>query len=233
MSFLWLVLVLVLMLPGGCGSARLEIPPALDTAPRLAVSGRLGWMNTRTLRFGEWTAGEVDRTWTRARDIRVVGFERNRRRQSFAFTLTGDGTSQLRVECEASLVVRGLNVVGPGFGLDDSSSLECDIGRLEDESTRPWRLHLADEGSRPMAGTLEGGDAKWDVTGTNQVAGGALPATVTTGYHVTRDGRAVAAVEVMSDGAVWLAPGDAAERALLAAVAAALLLAEDLRSPDG
>jgi hypothetical protein len=224
-------LVLVMCAASGCGTAKLAVPAELDATPRLAVSGRLGWMNTQAVRFGGYAADRVDRSWTRGGGVAIGGFARDRRRQSYAFTLESSEGPPLRTECTANLIVKGLNAgSGITLGLDDRSRLECDILVEAGDTAAAWRLELEDDGKTPMRGTLLRGSDRYDVTGTNRVSGGALPASVTTGYHIERNGRAIAAVEVMNDGAVWLNTEDPAERPLLAATAAALLLAEDLRA---
>jgi len=74
-------------------------------------------------------------------------------------------------------------------------------------------------------------DRSWTRGNDLRIRGGIVAAGFTTGYRFERDGRAVAAVDVMNDGSVWFHAGaDAGARAVIAAAAAALLLLEDLRA---
>lgn len=213
-----------------CGGAKLEVPAELAPSPRLAVSGRLGWMNTDRLRFGDYTAELVEGARVRGSGVAFAGFERSRRRQGYTLLLTGPGTKPLRAECNANVVVKGLNV-GRTLGMDDRSSVRCDL-REDSIAVGPlWKLVIENDGRGPMSGALTLGADSIIVSGTNRTDGGAMPTTITAGYYFTRAGRTIAAVEVLNDGAVWLNTDDAAERARLAAIAAALLLVEDLRAP--
>jgi hypothetical protein len=214
----------------GCGSASLELPAEIEASPRLAVSGRLGLLNTQHLRFGDFTATVVEGTTTRGSGVGIGGFERSRRRQGYTLMVKGPGTRTLRTECNANVVAKGLNV-GRTLGMDDRSSVRCDLREDSMVTGDLWKLVLEDDGKSPMSGALTLRTDSILVTGTNRIAGGAMPATVTAGYYFTRAGRTIAAVDVLNDGAVWLNASDAAERTRLAAVAAALLVAEDLRAP--
>jgi hypothetical protein len=219
-----------LMAVAACGSAKLEVPADLAPSTRLRVSGRLGWMNTDRLRFGEYTAELIEGTRVRGSGVGIGGFERSRRRQGYTLLLTGPGTKPLRAECNANVVAKGLNA-GRTLGLDDRSSVRCDV-REDSIAVGPlWKLVIENDGKSPMSGAIVLGGDSVIVAGTNRIAGGSMPSTVTAGYYFTRAGRTIAAVEVVNDGAVWFNTGDAAERARLAAIAAALLLAEDLRTP--
>ena len=214
----------------GCGGAKLEMPADVGPSTRLAVSGRLGWMNTERLRFGDYTAELVEGARTRGSGVAIGGFERSRRRQGYVLIVTGPGAKPVRAECNANVVVKGLNV-GRTLGLDDRSSVRCDLREDLMATGELWKLALENDGRSPMSGALMLGADSSVVTGTNRVDGGSMPTTVTAGYYFTRAGRTVAAVDVLNDGEVWLNTSDVAERLRLAAVAAALLFAEDLRVP--
>lgn len=219
------------VLVAACATAKLEVPPELSTAERLPVSGRLGWTATQSVRFGGWRADSVDRAWTRGRDVRINAYSRETRQQGYAFTMRGPADAPAwRVECEAVVRVRGANVRGITVEAENRSSLDCELRPEAGPRSETWRLELDESGEKPLTGRLVMGESSFDVIGTNRVEGGALPAMVTTGYRIDRDGRARAAVEAMNDGAVWLNAADTREASLLAATAAALLLLEDLRA---
>jgi hypothetical protein len=68
------------------------------------------------------------------------------------------------------------------------------------------------------------------VQGTNRLAGTFLPLGETSGYSFAAAGKTLAAVEVINNGAVWLAPDlDPALRGPVTAAIASLLLFEELR----
>jgi hypothetical protein len=220
----------LLVLTAACASARMELPGELAATERLAVTGRQGWTATRAVRFGAYEAAAVDRSWTWGNDLQINEYERNRRRQGYAFTLRAGAEGAWRVECDARLLVRGVTVRGVTIEGENRSSLECEV-KPEGVTSGSWRLALAEQGEKPLAGTLAGPGGSFAVAGTNQLQGTPLPAGQATGYRFERGGRVHGAVEVINDGAVWLhGATEVRELAVLAAAATALLLLEDLRA---
>ncbi|HEX2187424.1 MAG TPA: hypothetical protein VHG51_00940 [Longimicrobiaceae bacterium] len=221
------VLAVLLLALGACGGAHAPLPEELRGTERLRVEGRQGWMPNQRLRFGSWEAVGVDRSGVGGRDFRVAAVSGSRRAQEYAFTLRADGRDAWRVECLATLRTRSLDVRVGTIDPVNATTLDCDLRPVD--GGEAWRLALGEEGERAQAGMLGSGGRSLAVVGTNRLEGG-LPTRETTGFHVAEDGRTLAAVETLGDGAVWLRPGlDPGDRGLVAAAAAALLLAEDLR----
>ena len=214
------------LLLAGCRTARMPVPAALATAERYAVEGRQGLKVGEQLRFGPFEAREIDRTWVRGGDLEVVGLEFNRRLQRYAFVLQGGAAERWAVSCETTLRRRIIDGEDIQTTLRDRSKLDC---TLEGGRAERWTLSLSDRRDQPLAGTLSSGATDLAVRGTKKLAGG-LPAESTTGYEIGMGDQPVAAVEVIGDGAVWLTQTDGVPRDVLAAVAAALLLLEDLRA---
>lgn len=211
-----------------CQAARTPLPEGLRAAPRMHVEGRQGWKIDQRLRFGPYEAHPVDRSWTRGRDVRVLTVGRSRRRQRYAFTLREQGREPWRVECEAFLRTRSVDLGVVQVEPENASALDCRLRPLGGVGEEWWMV-LDEEGERPLRGTLQDGERVLDVVGTNRLER-ALPVRSTTGYRIAEEERDLAAVEVVNDGAVWLDPGlTPAERSPLAAATAALLLLEDLR----
>jgi hypothetical protein len=218
----------VLLVPLGCGMASLPLPEDLATAEPMRVEGRQGWRIQQTVRFGPYSTSEVERSWTRGRDRRVGPAATSRREQTFEFTLLEAGSPHWRVACRANLSYGSWDAGVVEIVRRDQSGVQC-TGRPLSEPAATWRMNLQEQGDRPLAGTLSGGGVVIDVVGSNRVQG-ALPAGFTTGYNLRERDRTVAAVEVMNDGAVWIAPRSrGADGTMLAAAAATLLLLEDLR----
>lgn len=208
----------------GCRTARMPLPETLATAERYPVEGRQGWKVHEQLRFGPFEAHGIERSWVRGGDLEVIGLEFNRRGQQYAFTLHEDGHARWEVACEASLRRRIIDGEDIETTLRDRSRLDC---TFRTAGAAHWTLALTDRRDRPLEGSLEGAGGTFVVRGTRKLQGG-LPADFTTGYEILVEQRPVAAVEVVGDGAVWLSTDD--ERSVMAAVAAALLLLEDLRA---
>jgi hypothetical protein len=222
--------VLTALLWGGaaaCAPAQMEIPASLAGASGLAVEGRQGLRITERLRFGTYEAVAIERSWTGGRDVRILGYERERRDQRFAFTLAVGGDEVWDVDCKATLRTRGFETRGVEIDPEDRSSLDCRMRGSDDPDAR-FRMLVEEENERPMKGTLANDDRRIDVLGTNRIQGGVVPVASASGYELREDGTTLAAVEVINDGRVWI--GTPRDQALLAAAAASLLLLEDLRA---
>lgn len=209
----------------GCQAAHMPVPEPLSTAAPMAVRGRSGGKLPARLAFGPFEARSIDRSWTRGGDLAAMSVELSRRRQTFTFDLYEDATLRRQVACEVQLRSGQLKPGPVDIVFEDRSTLTCRL----DAPTGRWTLALASEHEQPLAGTVADGHSELLVTGTRALRDG-LPAETTTGYTIRRAGRAIAAVEVLGNGAVWLDAASAEDHALLAAVATALLLTEDLHA---
>jgi hypothetical protein len=125
-------------------------------------------------------------------------------------------------------VVGSVRVAGAVLEPVNTSELLCDLRSLGADGDT-WMLDLSETQERPLQGVLRRGRTELRVEGANRLERG--PATwETAGYHLSLDGRNLAAVETLNDGSVWLARSLEPElRGVVAATAAALLLFEDLR----
>jgi hypothetical protein len=227
----WL-LVLVLLsasLLAACQAARMPLPDDLAEAERLVVSGRHGLRFNQRLRFGTYETDRVSRTGTRGRERGMAESAQQRdRRQAYRFTLLENGQAHWFVACEIRLTNVRFDLVVVEVHPTDESGLYCNVQSLAD-SSHAWELDLQERRGRPLAGTLALGDEQLDVIGTNELRG-SLPLGATSGYQITAGQEVLGSVEVVNRGAVWLHRDlDPERRRVLAAVAAALLLLDDLR----
>lgn len=207
---------LLLPLAAACGAIRYPLPGELAGVAPMPVSGRQGVLVRQRLSFGPYLTGEVERSATRGTEQRdrldshaadVV--------QRYAFSLDRAGAKAADVECTAE----GRAASTLGVTWESRRALHCTVTPVAGER---HTLQLESTRDRPLAGQVVG-PAGYRVAGSDRVGGGRV--TGTAGYTLTRiGGSAVAAVEVMDDGAVYLAtPADD----VVAAVAAALLLYQD------
>lgn len=220
--------LLAVLLLAGCAAAQMPVPDDLAPTAPLAVEGRQGWSHQQQLRFGPFAVLGIDRSWTRGSGLQVMAYDRQKRRQSFRFTLEEHGRPRWHVDCAAHLRYGRLDGGFADVELKNRSRLDC---QLTDAVTSDvWTLALEERRERPLRGALRQGTDVVTVEGTKRLAGG-LPAEETSGYRLVRAGRSLAAVDVLGTGSVWLPESLApAERSLFAGTAAALLLLEDLRT---
>ena len=215
----------------GCiSTARMAVPPALASAPAWPVSGRQGWKLNEKVSFGPFRVETVRRSWTRGSDWKVAPYEQSQRRQTFGFTLVGEGRELLGGEFQTTLQRRGFDV---GFDVDlqNRSALEGQLRAVAGGTSAGWTLQLREEGQTPWVGTVTAGSVVLRVTGTARLQGSPLPLDQPSGYLISLGDRDLAAVEVIGDGRVRFADGiDPALQPVVAGTAAALLLVEELRA---
>jgi hypothetical protein len=230
------LLALVLTLAGCAGvnlpEAALRLPESLAQAERLPVQGRQGWKSVERLAFGSFTVHDVARSLTKGGDLYAavpgLAYEGSKRRQTFGFTLSGDGTTQWRGAAATNLRRRALDV---GVGIELRNQSGFTVGLVPNgEAARAWTLELTERGEHPLTGSLRHPTKVIAVAGTDRLAGTALPLGETTGYLFELAGKPVAAVQVINQGAVWFSPDlDPALRGPITAAISALLLFEELR----
>lgn len=222
--------LLVAGFAAGCSTAQTALREDRPTAEWLAVQGRQGLKIKEQIRFGPYATDRIDRSWTRGPGLAVGPLDWQKRRQTFAFTLQEEGAEAWLVDCSARLRRTSIDVGVGEVEAGNRSALACTLRAAGAEGPEA-HLELDETRERPLAGTLHHAGQTWRVDGTDDVAGGLRMRGTTTGYALAHGGTVRAVVEVLNDGAVWLDPALArADRGLLAATAAVLLLAEDLRA---
>jgi hypothetical protein len=229
-------LVLVLTLAGCAGlslpEAAMQLPESLAAAERLPVQGRQGWKNVERLAFGTWSVHDVQRSLTKGSDLFAaipgLAYEGSKRRQTFGFTLSGDGTTPWRGAAATNLRRRAVDV-GVDIEFQNKSGFTAGLIPAGDP-TQAWTLELTEKHEHPLTGTLSHAGRSITVKGTNRLAGTPIPLGETSGYIFELAGKPIAAVQVINDGAVWFSPDlDPALRGPVTAAISALLLFEELR----
>ncbi|HEX2202070.1 MAG TPA: hypothetical protein VHG91_02175 [Longimicrobium sp.] len=218
--------LLFLLALSGCALASIPVPAELSSAPKLSVGGRQGFQLGQRIRFGAYATDRVRRGSTDVDETHGIVSSTGEHRQGYSFRLMADSAEVARVGCYTEAVARATSLpAGIEMSGVSRAALECDI-LPPDADTGGWTLTLAARNGRTLGGALEAKDdgGRFDVEGTT--AGGCCEAT---GYYLRRQGRAVAAVEVINAGGVWLDPAlTPNERHALAAAATALLLRQEL-----
>jgi hypothetical protein len=208
--------------------AAMRLPAELSSAERLPVEGRQGWKLLEQLRFGDVLVHRVERSLTKGDDVKVLFFRGSKRRQTFGCAVSERGQPGWQVLAATDLRRRAFDGDFT-FELRNESGFSALLVPAG-EGGAEWTLDLREKGEMPLAGTLRGAGERIEVRGTNKLAGTPLRLGETAGYVFERGGRALAAVEVINRGAVWLSPDlDPALRPAIVAAVASLLLFEELR----
>ena len=223
MRFHWFGLVAL----GACMPMRVPVPAPLADAPEWVV--RTGGWRADRLRFGPFEAHRIDREVRRRGGILDAVSGKRETQQEYEFLLRDTASTEdlWKVSCDQRDVERAVGLRGVNVQLDDRRSLDCRFQAAGD-SAPEWRLSMGTRGDRMPAGELRLDSTRYQVQALNP--GGESGCCEIAGYLVRADGGPLVLVDRADRGRVRLSSVVTdRERPLLAALAAALLIREDLR----
>lgn len=219
-----------------CYKSAVHVPPELAPAPRLEVTGSRGWHAGERLAFGEYDTVRRHRAGAAARFL--ADLVRATVEEPVEFVLRARDHDLWTVSCAR---VERLEEPGPddvqplAFPVDRwglGQRLSCTLRHAGGDSASSWRLTVQPVPNEVPDGELIGPTGRLQVVGSvhnheGQVLRGARPL----GYYIRGGGRAIAALEVIGGGAVWLDPElSPGQRDIIAAALAALLIWDGLIS---
>jgi hypothetical protein len=221
--------------------ARMALPTNLSVdVPKMVCRGRQGFKFNEAFDFLPFQVRNVRRSWTTIREGGAAWLGAAKAKQRYEFTVDESGESggpawEGRCAVGAEVVELELRKVFGGKLQIDLRSDQTLFGTLRERIDRePWLLALGQGyGERALHGVLEKGDLIIEISAQHRLAQSPMPVMDAAGYLLTLRGEAVAAVEIINRGAVWIHPGVEPEvRGALAAAATALLLHQDLLALD-
>ncbi len=220
----------------GCTTARMAVEPALSgAAQEMPVTGRQGFGWNKPLHFGNFEVTDIDRGWLKRMKWDVIGYTGEKAKQSYHFKIAAGGGPAWQAQCSTGINRRDLeldNFLGSGGSLQvELKSDVLFVSTFAAPGGAKWTLIMT-QGTRQavMNGVLTDGAKQLIVEGTRDLAGGAWPMLDPTGYHFRLDNRAVGAVEVLNEGAVWIDSSLGEDtRTVLAAASSALLLYREIQ----
>lgn len=233
-SCLQLGSVLAMVSAAACHAAHMVVPAELVPAANLPVAGRQGFLPGRQLRFGSVEARELKRSWVRGNERQGEEWPghriaEGRYEEHYSFRLY-DGTREIwQVRCDTEVHAVAAEALLGLTAFRRELALECWF-RSPSDSGGGWRLVLNARGDRMPTGHMAGEGRSLQIEATASLAGTPIKNIGPSGYYVRDGRRALAAVEVLGDGAVRLAPDlTNREREVLTGAATALLLFDDLQ----
>lgn len=223
------VILLSVLLVAGCQTTRMQLDDSFSDTDAMEVSGRQGWHLKQRIRFGEYEAHSVRRSFTTGRESREGDALRDtRRRQAYAFSLRNGEEDEWHVECEAALAHSAVDLSLFEVETVNRSSLWC-YGTSAQRGSEDFEMELTQRRERPLVGRLWDQYGAIEIVGTNRLVK-SLPTAETSGYFLREGDATLGAVEVINRGRVWMSEGlPKGRRSTLAAAAASLLLMDDLR----
>jgi len=240
-SFSWAPIILaaaVLVVASACQQARFAVPFQLSAeAQEMPCRGRQGFTFNESFSFGPFQVQDVDRSWTKTVGQQYFWFENSQAEQSYEFSIAEEKGQIWDAQCAVSADVAKMEIesfLGGDFEIE-IDNLKSLIGVLVNrEEGDPWKLLVGKtSGADLMRGTLRNGALRIEIEGSRRLSDTPIPISEESGYLLSHQGRTIAAVEVINEGAVWIHPStEAGLRGALAAASAALLLYRDITDQD-
>lgn len=226
-------ILILLSAAAGCTPMRMTVPAELSAVPEWPVQGRSGWRIGQQLHFGEYQVHDVSRGGTRSRGgiaDALRGKTELQQRYGFRLRLASESEDRWTGRCDSRDIEQGVELGSVELSLDEAATLECSL-RPADGAGEGWTLRVGARGDEGPAGVVEHGRVRYDLQGERMDP--MEPPSRVAGFAIRRDGRFVGAVETVNGGSVRIVPGlQPEEQHLLAAVAAALLLRDQLITDD-
>ena len=231
----FLILAASLIL-AACQMARMALPTNLAAgAQEMACRGRQGFKFNEAFTFLPFKVFDVHRSWTTIQGWDDAWIDSARAKQRYQFSVEEPGRPAWDGQCAvgAEFTTVELRRFFGGELEIQTEGIQTVLGLLKERGgKKPWKLVLGQQtGEMSMSGVLERDDIRVAIEAQHRLAQTPLPVHDAAGYILTQKRKAVAAVEVLNNGAVWIDPQASPEmRGALAAAASALLLFQDLLS---
>jgi len=219
-----------------CTTAKMACPPELSaSAVEMPVTGRQGFGLSESFSFGPYRVTDVHRGWQVTTAWGILGYGSSKSEQPFEFKVHAHADAVWQAHCAVGVRWTEMefnNFMGTGGDLEwGLSSHALFTGEFTPpDKKKSWKMVMKQETrDQVMDGLLSGGAVRISVKGTRKLAGSTWPLTEATGYLFYGDQGLVGAVDVLNQGAVWIAKDlpDPMQN-VLAAAASALLLYRDL-----
>ncbi len=210
----------------GFKEARVEVPEALAAAAPMEVSGHRVRTLDKPMAFGGFRVVGVKEGVEFSWSAEAFGVRGGSARQRYRFVLESPAGESREVECRS----RAIEAWRRGWTVELTEAFTPRLACGVKSEGELLRLVLGSGGSRAgleLRGALLAGESEAQLLALrslHKLEGTRLPFGEPAGYVLERDGVAVAAVETLNRGRVWLAPDlDPATSGAAAAAAAALL----------
>lgn len=232
-ALLSVALAWVLALPS-CTLPNMAVEPTFkQQAQELPVEGRKAFKPNGSFVVGEYRVANVNRGWKNASGFSILGYENIKMSQRFEFSLQSPAGEQWFAFGASRLQEKNLRSDN-GITLAIGENREYFVTHFTSPVSGPWRLLTIDPGHymlrKKFEGELHNGSDHYKVAPIYKMEDTKLPLPDIVGYEFLRDGERVAAVQVINNGKVWLAPElDSDTRMALVTAASSLLLYDKLQ----
>ncbi len=216
----------------GFKEAKVEVPAALAAAAPMEVSGHRVRTLNKPMAFGAYRVTGVREGAEFSWSTEAFGVRGGSARQRYRFVLEGPEGEAREVECRS----RSIEAWRGGWTVELTEAFSPRLACGLRSEGKLLRLVLGSRAGAELRGALVGSEGEAPllaVRSLHRLEGSRLPLGAPAGYALERDGAAVAAVETLNRGRIWLAPDlDEPTRGTAAAAAAALLLYDPELTPQ-
>ena len=211
--------------------ARMEVPPSLTSVSPLEVSGSNPRRWGKPLAIGPYRSLEVRDGTEFSWSVPLFGVQAGKASRKYRLSLEAPDGTVWQVDCRT----RSIEAWHKGWSVEltDAFQPRLACGLAQTGADEPARLVLTSDG-RKLRGAIEGGPSvDLEIESVHRFEGSRLPVAAPVGFLLKVGGEAVAAVETINRGRVWIAPRVADDpAAVIAAASAALLLFDPEIGPE-
>ncbi len=215
----------------------------------MPVDGRQGWLINQSIRFGHYETENVQRAWTKSYSWDVFLAKLQDAKDKYSFTLFDNQRGAYTVD--AVNHIKGADLpIGRFLGENTSPALQelasftvqtkdlFAASLYSNSREEAWHLMLMNRNDTRKNGRYAGlltneQQQIIEVLPVRALQGAKTWGNEIIGYEFRQDGKALAAVEVINKGRVWIDPAlDANMQLVLASASATLLLQQELELPE-
>ena len=209
----------------GCAGPRMVAPrevsqgsQTLEVADRSSMSGSLV---DESFKLGKFAVADVDRDWNKKSGFAVAGYSNDSTTTGYSYNLKG-GPEPWAGSCASKADKQGVKVLG-GEAAWGKTSITCECKSGATTASVVLKADSPDS-AKQMSGELSVGSAKYKVSVVSETDKSNLSDSPA-GFRFDGETGAVAAVEILRPGRVWLNERlPEAERPPVACLSAGLML---------
>ncbi|WPP48673.1 hypothetical protein [Catalinimonas niigatensis] len=247
-NMIWLFVSVFICLSACTTPQMLLKEPLASEALPMPVKGRQGWLINQKLSFGHYQTDRVERGWTFSYGIDVWLTELQGARQKFSFTLQNEKGQKYTVMSAHQL--RGLKIPVDRFtprakpAVQELLSFTVQTQDMmaatlyDHQQQQYWHMLMMHPDDFRKTGKYvglltSGTQSPIQIVPVRKLAGQKSWGGDIVGFEFQQDGQAIAAVELLNQGKVWIDYTLADDmQSLLAAACATLLLQQEIELPS-
>ena len=234
-----LIFIILTAFSIGCTMAQVTFPDGTDQAKfvKYQVAGN---NSTSTIFDEKYAIGNykvvVDRSMTSSSSsskfFKMFGSEKSKTtEQGYSFSIKGPDKSSWKGDCLARVASKDESTRLFGIKVDSKESvtntLQC---FFESSDNKKYEMKMVETGMQEKTGEITGNNLKFSLKSTKKMKGSKFDSEKVTGYYFSSSSGIVAVIDLLNDGAVYIANGvDKNTESLILATSVSLLSYKDMK----